>query len=57
MVTIEDLTNKTYPVRRQWIQTSQPPVEDVLEKYPSLKMRKIVSCVQRCGSSYYFGFT
>lgn len=43
MSTIQDLTDSTYSVRRKWIKECQPAVLDVLEKYPSLKYKKVVS--------------
>lgn len=45
MVTIVRLTTSTYSARRQWIQQTQPPVPEVIEKYPSLTIHKIVSVV------------
>lgn len=43
MATIQDLTSATFADRRKWINDVQPHVFDVLEMYPSLKIRKIVS--------------
>lgn len=43
IATIQDLTSSTYANRRKWIKDDQPHVCDVLEMYPSLKIRKIVS--------------
>lgn len=43
MAVIQELTSATYGNRHQWIQQKQPHVCEILEKYPSLKIRKIVS--------------
>ena len=43
MRTLEDLTVSLYSVRRKWIRDEQPPVYEVIERYPSLKIKKVVS--------------
>lgn len=43
MALIQDLTTATYRNRRHWIQQKQPHVHEILEKYPSIKIRKMVS--------------
>lgn len=43
MATIQDLTAATFTSRRKWILEEQPRVSDVVERFPSLKFRKIVS--------------
>ena len=43
MTTIQTITVKTFSTRRNWIRKSQPPVYQVIEKYPSLTIRKVVS--------------
>ena len=45
VATVETLMEETFSERRSWIQTSQPVVSDILEKFPSLKVRKVVSSV------------
>ena len=40
--TIEDLTISLHLARRQWIREEQPPVYEVIERYPSLKIKKVV---------------
>ena len=40
---IQSLTLDTFVGRRDWIQKEQPHVSDVIAKFPSLKMRKVVS--------------
>ena len=42
IATIQTLTTETFSGRRAWIKEEQPPVSDVLLKFPSLKMRKVV---------------
>ncbi len=37
------LTAITYTTRRKWIIEQQPTVSEVLEKYPSLDLKKVVS--------------
>lgn len=42
MVTILELTVATYKRRRDWILSETPSVSHVLERFPSLKHRKVV---------------
>lgn len=42
---IQSLTLDTFAGRRSWIQHEQPPVIEIVEKFPSLKLRKVVSKV------------
>ena len=37
------LMEDTYQRRQQWIQSEQPPVQEILEVYPALKQNKVVS--------------
>lgn len=43
MGTIQELTTNTFSCRRKWIKEEQPRVCEVIDMYPSLKFRKIVS--------------
>ena len=43
IATIQQLNTDTYGNRRKWIQAERPLVCEILTKYPSLKIRKIVS--------------
>ena len=43
LATIQSLTSSTFTSRRKWITNVQPPVVEILEQYPSLKIRKVVS--------------
>ncbi len=40
---IQSLTNDTFLERRSWMAEEQPLVSDVLTKFPSLTLRKVVS--------------
>ncbi len=40
---IQQLTSETFDGRREWLQKMQPLASDVLSKFPSLKLRKVVS--------------
>ena len=40
---IQQLTSETFDGRRDWLKKNQPLASDVLLKFPSLKLRKVVS--------------
>ena len=43
IATITELTMSTYKKRREWIMSDTPSASDILQKFPSLKHRKVVS--------------
>ena len=45
IATIQSVMEDTFTERRGWIQDVQPVVSEVLDKFPSLKLRKVVSVV------------
>ena len=43
IATIQRLTTETFSARREWILKEAPTVFDIVQKFPSLKVRKVVS--------------
>ena len=48
IATIQRLTTETFSGRREWILKEAPAVFDIIQKFPSLKVRKVVSLIHMC---------